>query len=134
MRHLRKLLGFRSGKPWKSLVAGAYYLLALAVLIFGLFSRMPVSGGSQDAAIYRGEVLILFLWMLSPAIFLSDTPYRQYLPLFRKRTRSWSLTGMMIVFLFFAYLFASVDSLHTPAYRQASESLYGAMFGLTPGA
>lgn len=134
MKRLRWVLGFRSGTPWKILVACVYYLLALAVLVLGLCTGMPIAGTSGDLAVYRVSVLILFLWLLSPAIFLSDTPYRRYLPLFKRRTRGWSLVGMMIVFLFFAYLFASVDSLHTPAYRQASESLYGAMFGLTPGA
>ena len=96
---VKKLLGFRSGNPLKMTVALAWYLLCLVVLFF-------LSG------------VILFLWMLSPAVFLSDTPLRQYLPLFRKRQTGFSVMGMMIVFVFFAYLFASVESLHSAAYQQ----------------
>ena len=115
---IKKLLGFRSGNPLKMTVALAWYLLCLVVLFFGLTTPVPVIAGAYDGGIYRLSGVILFLWMLSPAVFLSDTPLRQYLPLFRKRQTGFSVMGMMIVFVFFAYLFASVESLHSAAYQE----------------
>ena len=116
---IRKLFGFRSGKPVKMIAALAWYLLCLVVLFFGLTTPVPVAASAYDAGLYRLSGVILFLWMLSPAVFLSNTPLRQYLPLFRKRQTGFSVMGMMIVFVFFAYLFASVESLHSPAYQEA---------------
>ena len=115
---IKKLLGFRSGNPLKMTVALAWYLLCLVVLFFGLTTPVPVTAGAYDGGIYRLSGVILFLWMLSPAVFLSDTPLRQYLPLFCKRQTGFSVMGMMIVFVFFAYLFASVESLHSAAYQE----------------
>ena len=115
---IKKLLGFRSGNPLKMTVALAWYLLCLVVLFFGLTTPVPVTAGAYDGGIYRLSGVILFLWMLSLAVFLSDTPLRQYLPLFRKRQTGFSVMGMMIVFVFFAYLFASVESLHSAAYQE----------------
>ena len=115
---IKKLLGFRSGNPLKMTVALAWYLLCLVVLFFGLTTPVPVTAGAYDGGIYRLSGVILFLWMFSPAVFLSDTPQRQYLPLFRKRQTGFSVMGMMIVFVFFAYLFASVESLHSAAYQE----------------
>lgn len=115
---IKKLLGFRSGNPLKMTVALAWYLLCLVVLFFGLTTPVPVTAGAYDGGIYRLSGVILFLWMFSPAVFLSDTPLRQYLPLFRKRQTGFSVMGMMIVFVFFVYLFASVESLHSAAYQE----------------
>lgn len=115
---IKKMLGFRSGNPLKMTVALAWYLLCLVVLFFGLTTPVPVTAGAYDGGIYRLSGVILFLWMLSPAVFLSDTPLRQYLSLFRKRQTGFSVMGMMIVFVFFAYLFASVESLHSAAYQE----------------
>ena len=105
---IKKLLGFRSGNPLKMTVALAWYLLCLVVLFFGLTTPVPVTAGAYDGGIYRLSGVILFLWMLSPAVFLSDTPLRQYLPLFRKRQTGFSVMGMMIVFVFFAYLLSLI--------------------------
>ena len=80
---------------------------------------LPVQAGDYDVGIYRLSGLVIVLWMLSPAIFLSETPFRRWLPLFKKRENLASLAGMMVVFLFFAYLFAVVDGLHSQAFKQA---------------
>lgn len=125
---LHKLLGFRSQKPWKMIVAVIWYLLSLALLILAVGTPPPVAAGAYDTGIYYLTAIIIWLWMISPAIFMSDTFLRQGIPFFRNQTRLSSLAGMMVVFIFFAYLFASVDSLHTDQYKQAfaaySEAAY----------
>lgn len=119
MKAFQKVLGFRTGKPWKKFIAGIYYLLCLVVLWFCVTTTPPVQAEAYDLVIYRLSGLVIVLWMLSPAIFLSETPFRRWLPWFKKRNNLSSLTGLMIVFLFFAYLFAVVDGLHSQEYRQA---------------
>ena len=119
MKNLRWLFGFRSKTPWKMLLAGLYYLAGLAVLACGLFSPPFVAAEGIDLTIYRVSVVILFLWIESPAVFLSDTPLRRRLPFFRDWTLLRSMVGMMIVFVLFAYLFAAVERGHTAQYQSA---------------
>lgn len=123
-----KLLGFRSGTPWKKAAAVLYYAVCAVVLLAGLFSGPLVEAGAWDGFVYKVSVLVIFAWMLSPAIFLSDTPLRKRLPLFRRYEGRKALLGMMIVFLLFTYLFAMVESWHTPAYKAAVDTYYEAIF------
>lgn len=117
----KKLWGLRSGKPWKMILALIWDLLTIAVLWFGMAARLPVEMSVYDRWIYRLSVLVIFVWMNVPTIFLSDTVIRNRLPLFRRKVPIMTLAGLMIVFLFFAYLFASVDSFHTEEYRNRYE-------------
>ena len=121
-RKLKKLWGFRSWTPWKMLLATLYYVACLLVLFFGMTESLPFEMSGYDTVIYRISAFVLFLWMLSPAIFLSDTCYRRYLPLFREKIGSRSFLGMMIIFLLFAYLFASVDDFHSEEYWATYEA------------
>lgn len=114
-----RLLGFRSGKPLKKIAAVLYYALCVAVLVLAMVTPVPVSAGARDQFIYRLSGVIIFVWMMSPAIFLSETPLRRWLPFFKKKNFMGSLGGMMIVFLFFAYLFAAVGELYTPEFNGA---------------
>lgn len=127
-KKLRKLWGFRSNTPWKKLLAVVYYAACAAVLWFCFSTPLPIEAGSYDLAIFRLSAVIIFLWLLSPAIFLSETPLRKYLPLFRDHIGSRTLMGMMIVFLLFTYLFAAVDDLHTQTYKDDYASYYEALY------
>ena len=125
---LKKLWGFRSGTPWKTGVAVVYYLACLAFLAIAMFTPAPLPAGLRDAAVVKLSSVVLFVWMLSPAIFLSDTPLRDKLPFFRDRRRMRSLVGLMIVFVLFQYLFILSEGLHTPAYREAFTQYIGAAY------
>lgn len=114
-----KLFGFRSGKPWKRPLAVLYYAMCLVVLWFSFATPLPVAAGIYDRILYRLSGVVIVAWMASPSIFLSDTPMRRWLPLFKNKTPIASLAGMMIVVIFFAYLFAVVGELHTPEFSQA---------------
>lgn len=115
-RTLRKLLGFRSGTPWKELLAAVYYLACATFLVIGMATPPLIACGPWDTAVVKLSTFVLFLWMLSPAIFLSDTDFRAKLPLFKKRIAMYSLVGLMIVFVLFQYLFTAVEGLHTHEY------------------
>lgn len=115
---LKKCWGFRSGTPWKMLVATVYYAMCIGFLVIGMTTPPLVEAGGWDTFVVKLSSFILFLWMLSPAIFLSDTPMRDKLPFFRDRAAIRSLVGLMIVFVIFQYLFAASESLHSAEYKQ----------------
>lgn len=125
MKRKRWLFGFRSGTPWKKIVAVIYYFLGVVVLFFGLFTPPFIEAGVHDTNIYRITVVILFFWIESPAIFLSDTPIREKLPFFRKRKASQSLVGFMCMSILFVYMFATIDSYHTDEYRNRLNKYMG---------
>lgn len=115
----RKLFGFRSGTPWKKGLAVVYYLACIAFLILAMTTPPLIAAGAKDVSIMRMSSLVLVLMAASPAIFLSDTPMRDFLPFFKDRTLLRSLVGMMIVWLLLLYLFMCSEALHTPEYKAA---------------
>lgn len=120
----KKLLGFRSGRPWKMVVALIWYFLSFIVLFFGMRTPLPIKVNSYDILIFRATVAVVFLWMLSPAIFLPNTFLNRCVPFFQHDKPLSSLTGMMIVFLFFVFLFATVNGLHSGEYNQLFENYF----------
>lgn len=130
MKKLKWLFGFRSGVPWKMIVAVAYYLLGIVVLFFGLFSPPLVPAEGSDLLLYRLTIFVLFLWMESPALFLSDTPLREKLPFFKQKNGMMSLAGMMLVCVIFAYLFATMENLHSQDYKNRFNSYMSGLYGV----
>lgn len=128
---LPRLFGFRSGTPWKKLVAILYYGVCLLVLAFGLTTRPPISMGGWDFFVYKLSAVVIFLWMLSPAIFLSDTPLRKKIPLLKDNDAHKAFWGMVIILMLFSYLFAMTESWHSPEYKQAYAAYNEQLFGAT---
>lgn len=114
---LKKIWGFRSGTPWKMTLATLYYIACFGFLVVGMTTPPLIPCGQWDAVVMKISTLILFLWMLSPAIFLSDTTLREILPFFRDRIGMRSLVGLLIVFVLFQYFFMASESMHTEAYK-----------------
>ncbi len=125
---LKKCWGFRSGTPWKMLAAVLYYAMCVGFLIIGMITPPLVEANGWDTFVVKLSSFILFLWMLSPAIFLSDTPMRNKLPFFRDRIAIRSLVGLMIVFVIFQYLFAASESLHSAEYKQVFNEYISASY------
>lgn len=115
---LKKVLGFRSGTPWKSTVAVVYYLLCAAYLVIAITTPPLIPADTRDTIIVKLSSFVLFLWMLSPAIFLSNTPLREKLPFFKEHQLLKSVVGLMIVFVLFQYLFMAVEKLHSDEYSE----------------
>lgn len=114
---LQRVFGFRSGTSWKSTVAVIYYIACLAA--YGILLTTPplVECGLRDRIVLRISVTILFIWAMSPALLMSDTPLRERLPLFRRNSPTGDLCGMLVACLIFVYLFAWSESFHTKAYK-----------------
>lgn len=129
MKHvLKKCWGFRSGTPWKMIVAVVYYAMCLGFLLVGLITPSLIPANRWDTLVLKLSTVVLFLWMLSPALFLSDTSLRDILPFFRDRIASRSLVGLMIVFVLFQYLFMASESLHTPEYKEVFSGYISASY------
>lgn len=116
---LRKVLGFRSGVPWKGIVAVGYYILCAFILVVCLVTPPLVPAGPWDTFLVKLSSVVIFLWMMSPAIFLSETPIRNNLPFLKKHTLLDSLAGMFIVLFLFSRVFILTEGLHTPEYKEA---------------
>jgi len=126
---LKRCLGFRSGTPWKMIVAVVYYAMCAAFLIIAMITPPLVEANGWDTFVVKLSSFILFLWILSPAILLSDTPLRDKLPFFRQRISMWSAVGLMVAFVLFQYLFMTSESLHTAEYKAAFDEYIRAFYG-----
>lgn len=113
-----KLFGFRSGTPWKSGLALVYYVALLVFFVTASITPPLVEADSRDALLFKLSSLVLFLWLASPAVFLSDTRFRRYLPLFKARQGSKSLIGMFLVSLLFLNMFVQIERLHSQEYQR----------------
>ena len=119
MKKLKWLFGFRSGTPWKMIVAVLYYFVGIAILFFGLFSPPLIPAEGRDLLLYR-----------LTALFLSDTPLRKKLPFFKQENGMMSLAGMMLVCVIFVYLFATVENFHSEDYKTRFNSYMSGLYGV----
>lgn len=120
--HSFALLGFRSRKLWKMILSIIYLLLCL-VMLYNCITQSPAgSMPAKDVAVERWMNVLMLLLFLSPYIFLSETPLRNVLPLFRRRTVSASMAGYFLFLILIAFAINGLDSLHTPAYQADQEN------------
>lgn len=96
-----KLFGFRSGLSYKMIPAILYYVFMLFYISTGIYGEIKhYSFETMDIVLTIIKYIFFFILFFSPAIFLSDFKYRDSLPLFRKRTKSATITGLIIVWIF----------------------------------
>ena len=117
-KKLKHLYGFRSGVPWKEIVAGNWYVISAAALFILLTTPPLVPASVWDRIVLRLSGVVIFLWMMSPAIFLSDTALRARLPFLKNNTHMGTLAGFLIVMVVFTVLFRFTEALHTPEYLE----------------
>ena len=125
---LKKLFGFRSGTPWKSGVAIVYYFVCISFFVIAMITPPLIPAQIRDTAVVKMSSIVLCAWMLTPAIFLSETKMRMKLPFFKDHLGLRSLVGLMITSVLFLYLFMMMEGLHTPAYKEAFEKYIYATF------
>lgn len=113
----RKLLGFRSNTPWKKGVAVIYYAFCFVILIIAMVTPPLIPASLTDTVITKVSSFILVLIFISPALFLSETFLRNFLPFFKTKSFLSSVTGLLIVWAFLMYFFLCAESLHSPEYK-----------------
>ena len=115
-------LGFRSNKGWKKFLSTSYLLLC-GTFVLGVFSIGRQGQVTMyDFVIDKIWQMTIVLRLLSPYIFLSNTKFRDFLPLFKRRTIGASFLGMIIVMSVLSFISGRVDLLHTEEYRTDKEN------------
>lgn len=112
-----KLLGFRSNKTWKMILSVLYLLFCAIILIYIIFEKRVGKITIYDFGIQKIFELILCFSFVTPYIFLSNTKFRDKVPLFRKHSFGASSCGIVLVLLIFMIGIGAVDSMHSPEYN-----------------
>lgn len=116
------LLGFRSNKVWKKVVSSCYLVGCALFLIATIFSGREGQVTQYDFLINKVYGVILFLTMISPYIFLSNTPLRDKVPLFKRGKTSSSLVGVAVVVVALLVISGVVNGLHSAEYLADMEN------------
>ncbi|MCB6366643.1 hypothetical protein LI291_10710 [Intestinibacillus massiliensis] len=112
-----KLLGFRSGKAWKMVLAIVYYLALALFFVSVMISPSPYAQTYGDIIFEKVEKLCIFIFFISPVIVLSEFKIRNHLLLFRARKAWKTIVGFIILFIITIILVNAVTSLHSSDYK-----------------
>ena len=124
----RKLWGFRSGEPWKSVcVIGFFCALYLA---FVLTLMPPIIAGAHDQLVYKAVRACLFAAAVLPVLFLSDFTWCARLPFFSSPRTSQRVLGTAVLAALLVCLGANLMYLHTPEYRTELTRHVTSAFGI----
>ena len=116
-----KLFGFRSNKVWKKAVS-IIYLVLCALYLVSLFEGRYEKITVYDFLIDKLYSVVSLFLMLSPYIFLSNTKFRDKLPLFKKHKAGASIGGMAIILLALIILSGVVNGFHSQEYLADMEN------------
>lgn len=111
----RKLWGFRSGKPWKSVCVIGFF--CALYLVFVLTLMPPIIAGTHDQLVYKAVRACLFAAAVLPVLFLSDFAWCARLPFFSSPRASQRVLGTAVLAALLVCLGANLMYLHTPEYR-----------------
>lgn len=102
-----KLLGFRTGKPWKSVVSVLYLAVLAIFLFFVAILDFKTTEGVSDI----GSKIMMFLVFAtfgSPYIVLSDFKWRDKIPYFKNRTILSAFIEFVIIFVVIFLIIAAI--------------------------
>ncbi len=99
------------------------YLIFCGFCVLGVALTTPKGQiSTYDFIIVQTTSIILVLIIFSPYIFLSNTKFRNWLPLFKKHTFFSSMLGMIIAICLLFVLFGCVNTLHSAEYEADMKS------------
>lgn len=116
------LLGFRSNKVWKKVISVIYLVCCVLSIVVTFLSGREGQVTIYDFWIDKVYCAIILLGMISPYIFLSNTPLRKHLPLFKKHKPASSALGMITVLCGLLIVGGMVNSLHSDEYLADMEN------------
>lgn len=117
-----KLLGFRTNKIWKKILSVGYLIFSFIYLLAVLCTEKYVNITNYDFAISQICDLLIFVIMITPYIFLSDTKFRNKMPLFKKRTIITSTFGLIIITVIIGVISGIIDNAHSPEFKKDREN------------
>lgn len=94
----RKLWGYRSGNPILMLLSVSYYMAAAVLLLKGI-QMIPEYRAAGTLTYHQGRLISGGLMLYLPAILLSETPYRRFIPIFNSRRRMTAMIGFIILYI-----------------------------------
>lgn len=98
MKNRKKLLGFRSNKLWKKIIAILYYIWCLFLLIVAMNDVPEIRVSIYDMVIHKSSMILMALSFFIPILFISDFNIKKKIPLLKIK-KWWSdILGFVIVF------------------------------------
>ena len=130
MNNLKKIVGFRTDKNWKKIIAISYYLFCLLLIFTSLNDIPEVKANMYDLVVYKISTILMSLSYLIPIIFISDFKFKDKIPLLKNK-KWWSdVFGFIIIFFIIIFcsnmifLFHSKDFLQRYDEYNATEIIY----------
>ena len=118
MKVTNKLLGFRSNRLWKKIIAYLYYLLCLIIIFYSFIKVPQIESNLYDMIIYKISIILRTLAFLIPPLLISNFSIKDKLPFFKKK-KWWSdvfgFIGIFIIMICFSYL---VSLFHSNDYQK----------------
>lgn len=121
-KKLGKLLGFRTNTAWKKVLSILYLIFSLFYLISVIFAEKYVNITNYDFMISQICDFLIFVVMIFPYIFLSNTKFRDKLPLFKKHTKGASLAGLLIVTVIIGIVSGVLEEVHSKEFLADREN------------
>ena len=121
-KKLSKLLGFRTNTAWKKVLSILYLIFCLLYLISVIFAEKYVNITNYDFMISQICDFLIFVIMISPYIFLSNTKFRDKLPLFKKHTQGASLAGLLIITVIIGIASGVLEEAHSKEFLADREN------------
>lgn len=112
-----RLLGFRTNKTWKKVLSVLYLCFFLIVVVFFLLESKFENISTYDFIVDKMYGLYLMSMFLLPYIFLSDTKFRDKLPLFNNQKATSSVLGLVIIVTILLIFSAFINGLHSDEYK-----------------
>lgn len=117
-----KLLGFRTNTIWKKVLSILYLIFCFLYLISVIFTEKYVNITNYDFIISQICDFLVFVIMISPYIFLSNTKFRDKLPLFKKHTKGASLAGLLIITVIIGIASGFLEEAHSKEFLADREN------------
>lgn len=117
-----KLLGFRTNKIWKKIVSILYLIFCFIYLLGVIGTEKYVNITNHDFIISQICDSLIFVIMITPYIFLSNTKFRNILPLFKKHSIGASTIGLIIVTIIIGVISGIIDASHSEEFLNDREN------------
>lgn len=117
-----KLLGFRTNKIWKKIVSILYLIFCFIYLLAVICTDKYVNITNHDFIISQICDSMIFVIMITPYIFLSNTKFRNILPLFKKHSIGASAIGLIIVTIIIGIISGVIDTAHSEEFLSDREN------------
>ena len=124
MKKFNKLLGYRSNKKWKMILASCYYIFGIIFFLSSIFEVPEIKVNMYDMLVHKTSMILFGISFLIPAILFSNFKIRDRIPLFKKN-KWWSNTlGFIVIFLITILCSDAINLFHSKDYKERYDNYY----------